>query len=163
MTDDAQQAFEHLADRLARRIVELQLAPAALFFLESSKPLSYIASQALIVLEPIVRTVFDSADYGTFRKGLERRENVELLIRRIEDLEDKRILAGRRGREEGKGKRGRSLFPATSSLLVAVVRSGKRLRPHFPRWHGRRGGTGRPTSEPATVRPDAPPDSGEEP
>jgi len=139
-TDSDQEAFERLAERLARRIVELQLAPAAIFFLESSKPLSFIASQALIVLEPIVQTVFNLTDYATFRKGLERRENVELLIRRVESLEDERIVAERRRREE------RS--------------SAGRRRPWWRRGPG--GGDDPPPGEPGTTEPE-PSSNGDEP
>ena len=112
-TDSDQEAFERLAERLARRIVELQLAPAAIFFLESSKPLSFIASQALIVLEPIVQTVFNLTDYATFRKGLERRENVERVWERPTDIEiaRKHIIDMLEWRRDGEGKTYKFVLP----------------------------------------------------
>jgi hypothetical protein len=84
-----------LLDRLAKRVVELRMAPAAIFFLETSKPVSFIASQGMIVLEPAVQSVFQFAEYARVQRMMEDRDNIERLIRRIEDLEDARVLAER--------------------------------------------------------------------
>lgn len=96
-----------LIERLAQRVVALHMAPPAIFFLESSKPLTYIASQALIVFEPIVQAIFSFREYREFQRLMEDRANVERLIERIEDLEDARVeteRAGRRARREARRK-----------------------------------------------------------
>jgi len=96
-----------LIERLARRVVMLHMAPPAVFLLESSKPLTYIASQALIVLEPIVQAIFSFREYREFQRLMEDRANVERLIERIEDLEDARVeaeRAERRARREARRK-----------------------------------------------------------
>jgi len=103
--EDEQTKHDDLMDRLARRVVALQMAAPAVFMLETSKPLSYIASQALIVLEPIVQSVFEFRDYQTLQQMMEKRENVEKLIRRIEDLEDERIDAERAERRAARERR----------------------------------------------------------
>jgi len=103
--EDEQSKHDDLMDRLARRVVALQMAAPAIFMLETSKPLSYIASQALIVLEPIVQSVFDFRDYDTLQRMMEKRVNVEKLIRRIEDLEDDRIEAERAERRAARERR----------------------------------------------------------
>jgi hypothetical protein len=59
----------------------------AIFLLESSKPLSFVGSQLLHFLSPIVHTVFDAAELDRFARLLERRETVEVLITRIEAAE----------------------------------------------------------------------------
>jgi hypothetical protein len=56
----------------------------AIIFLESVKPLNYIGSQALVFFEPLVQTLFNFKDYDTFRRAMERRENVEVLLQKIE-------------------------------------------------------------------------------
>ncbi len=103
--EDEQTKHDDLMDRLARRVVALQMAAPAIFMLETSKPLSYIASQALIVLEPIVQSVFEFRDYQTLQQMMEKRENVEKLIRRIEGLEDERIDAERAERRAARERR----------------------------------------------------------
>jgi hypothetical protein len=46
---------EALITAIASRVVRMGLAVPAVFFLESSKPLSFIGSQALVFLEPFVK------------------------------------------------------------------------------------------------------------
>ncbi len=64
------------------------LAAPAIFFLESSKPLSFIGSQALVFLEPFVKSILNVASYDRFVALLEDRRNIEKLIVRIEDLDE---------------------------------------------------------------------------
>jgi hypothetical protein len=71
-------------DRLAERVVRWKMTVPAIIFLESVKPLNYIGSQALVFFEPMVQTLFNLKDYDTFRRAMERRENVEVLLQKIE-------------------------------------------------------------------------------
>jgi hypothetical protein len=71
-------------DKLAERVVRWKMSVPAIIFLESVKPLNYIGSQALVFFEPIVQTLFNFKDYDTFRRAMERRENVEVLLQKIE-------------------------------------------------------------------------------
>ena len=73
-----------LIDRVARRIVELQMEVPAILALESGKPLSLLASQTLIFLEPIVLALLPIGDYRRFALLIERRQVVEALIQSIE-------------------------------------------------------------------------------
>jgi hypothetical protein len=73
-----------LIERLARKIVEKKLETPALFFLEMSRPLSFLAGQAMIFLGPIVQAVYPVKDYARIAALLEKRENVDLLIEAIE-------------------------------------------------------------------------------
>ena len=100
-----QEQFDELMQRLAEGVVARRMAPPAIFCLEASKPLSFIASQALIVFEPMIQAIFEFRDYRTFQKILEDRENVERLIRRIEDLEDDRIEAERAERRAARERK----------------------------------------------------------
>ena len=75
---------QRILDRLAERVVRWKMTVPALIFLESIKPLNYIGSQALVFFEPIVQTLFNFKEYDTFRRAMERRENVEFLMQKIE-------------------------------------------------------------------------------
>jgi phenylacetate-coenzyme A ligase PaaK-like adenylate-forming protein len=56
----------------------------AIFFLESVKPLSFVGSQALHFFEPMVNAFFQVRDYERFSLLMERRENLEVLLVKIE-------------------------------------------------------------------------------
>lgn len=75
-----QALFDRIADRIARR----RLTVPAVFFLESSKPLSFVGSQALVFFEPFLRSVVSVPAYERFVALMEERENVERLIQSIE-------------------------------------------------------------------------------
>lgn len=74
-----------LLDQLADGISARRLTPAALFFLESMKPLGFLGSQALHFFRPIVQTLWKSpAKYDQIASILEKRGSIELLCRRLE-------------------------------------------------------------------------------
>lgn len=75
---------EAVLEKLARKTVEKRMTVPAIMFLESVKPLNYIGSQAMVFFEPIVQTIFNFKDYNTLRLALEKRETLEILIRKIE-------------------------------------------------------------------------------
>jgi len=103
---------EALLDRLAVLIVRHRMTVPAIFFLESVKPLSFLGSQALHFFEPMVRAFFNVQDYERFALLMERRENLEALLVRIEARDDEarareaeqreRDRAERRARKRGK-------------------------------------------------------------
>jgi len=81
--------YRDLIDRFAERIVKMRLTVPAIVILESSKPLSFVASQLLVFLEPIVTSLFNREDYRRFYEMLEERKNWEELILAIEEKEEK--------------------------------------------------------------------------
>jgi hypothetical protein len=89
---DAEQE-EELLRKIAERVVRMGLAIPAVFFLESSKPLSFIGSQALVFFEPFVKAFLNLKSYDRFASMMEERKNVERLIRVIEEMEDDRAKA----------------------------------------------------------------------
>lgn len=81
---------EELLGRIAQKVVDLRLTPVAIVMLESSKPVSFVGSQVMVFLQPIVTSVFPFRQYDEVAALLEERSNVELLIQKIEQLEDAR-------------------------------------------------------------------------
>lgn len=75
---------EAVLDKVAFQVVKRGMTVPAIVFLESIKPLNYIGSQAMVFFEPIVQTVFNWRDYDALRMALERRESIEILIRKVE-------------------------------------------------------------------------------
>jgi hypothetical protein len=74
-------------DKLAHQVVKRGMTVPAIIFLESIKPLNFIASQAMVFFEPIIQTIFDFRDYDNLRLALERRESLEILLCKIEELD----------------------------------------------------------------------------
>jgi hypothetical protein len=85
---------EALLDRIAAAVVRWGMAVPAIFMLESSKPLSFVGSQFLHFLSPIVHAVLEARELDRLAVMLERRETVEELIRRIERAEEDGPAAG---------------------------------------------------------------------
>lgn len=104
---------EELLDAVAKRVVGMRLAVPAVFFLESTKPLSFLGSQLLIFLQPFVQAFLTIRSYERFSHMMEDRQNVENLIQRMELMdeevraEEKREKTERRKvREEERARRG---------------------------------------------------------
>ena len=82
-------------DRLARWIVERRLETPALLFLESSRPLSFVGSQAMHFFHPLASVLFTGPDYGRLARLLEDRENLSILLATIEGEADRREAEAR--------------------------------------------------------------------
>jgi hypothetical protein len=81
LSDEDRAFLDALADGLARR----RLASAALFFLESMKPMSFVTSAMMVFLRPIISTVWtDPVRWDRVTRLLEERGAIELLLRRLE-------------------------------------------------------------------------------
>ena len=81
LTDDERALLDQVADGIARR----RLTPAALFFLESMKPLGYVGSQMMIFLRPMISVIWsDPKRWDQLQRLLEKRGSIELLLRRLE-------------------------------------------------------------------------------
>ena len=70
----------------AEKIVNKKASVLAIFLLESTKYISFVAGQTLIFLGPILTLFVNDKQYYDFINLLEKRENVEFLISKIEDL-----------------------------------------------------------------------------
>ena len=105
------EAEAEMLRKIAQKVVQWQMTVPAILFLESFKPLNYIGSQAMVFLEPFVGAVFDLKDYNLFRQMMEKRENVERLLQKIEELDavqlEKERQQKRALKAEKKDKRGR--------------------------------------------------------
>ncbi len=94
-----------ILDRFARKVVERRLSAPAILFLESTKPLSFLGNQTMVFFQPIVQSIFTFKSYDDIMLLLEDRENVECLLRRIEELEaeeQQRIRKEKRLRKKAK-------------------------------------------------------------
>jgi len=70
----------------AQKIVDRKASVLAIFLLESTKYISFIAGQTLIFFGPILTMFVNDKKYYNFVNLLEDKKNVEFLISKIEDL-----------------------------------------------------------------------------
>ena len=87
-----------LLERLARRVVELRLEVPALLTIETARPLSVLAGQAMLFFEPFVQALFRFAEYRRVAALIERRDALEELARVIEHEAEERGRKGRSGK-----------------------------------------------------------------
>ena len=87
-----------LLERLAQRVVELRLETPAILTLETARPLSVVAGQAMLFLEPFAQALFRFSDYRRLAALVERRDALEALTRLIENGAEARERAHHAGR-----------------------------------------------------------------
>jgi hypothetical protein len=78
------EAEEELIDHLAVRLRAWGLATPGIAFLEANKPFSFLGSQLLLFLQPLLSTLVGSAVTDDYIALLQDRANVERLIRKLE-------------------------------------------------------------------------------
>uniref|UniRef100_A0A7V3ZYS4 Uncharacterized protein n=1 Tax=candidate division WOR-3 bacterium TaxID=2052148 RepID=A0A7V3ZYS4_UNCW3 len=82
--------IEEFIDKFSEKIVNLNLSVIAVVTLESIKPLSFFASQAMVFFEPLIKAFFTVKDYEKLYRILEDRKLLEKLITSIEEKADRR-------------------------------------------------------------------------
>jgi hypothetical protein len=101
LAPEDRELFTRIADWLAVRGLETP----AILFLESVRPLSFVGSQAMVFLGPFAHAVFTTRDYDRLAQLLERRQNLEQLVRAIETAADAREDARRAAKDAARTKR----------------------------------------------------------
>ena len=76
---------QKIISRLAADIVKRGVSVPAIFFLESTKYLSFVGSQALIFFGPIITSFVSSKKFYPIIELLESKQNIEYVIRKIEE------------------------------------------------------------------------------
>jgi hypothetical protein len=84
-------------------VVRHRMTVPAIFFLESMKPLSFVGSQAMHFFQPFVSAFFSARDYDRFAMMMERRENLEALLVKIEIKDDAARREEKAARDARKG------------------------------------------------------------
>lgn len=81
---------DKLVDELAQKIVDRRMETPAIMFLEMHKPVTFLASQSMLVASPFLVPLFGAEGVERYSKLFSTVDNVELLIERIEELSEKR-------------------------------------------------------------------------
>jgi len=84
--DDEEGAIEEISQRVVRE----GMGTAAIVFLESAKPVSFLGGQAAIAATPLLGGFIEPMRLERYATLFSSRDFIERLIRRIEDLEAER-------------------------------------------------------------------------
>jgi hypothetical protein len=76
---------DRLIESLVEKVRRYKLESAVIFFLEMHKPLTYVASQSMLLGSGFLAPLFGPHNVQKYAKLFETPENVERLIRRIEE------------------------------------------------------------------------------
>jgi hypothetical protein len=77
-----------LIEKISKYIVERHMAPAAIMAIESLRPLHSISSQFMYFVLPVAEILFDSKGYQEFAAMLDNDEYVNMLVKRIDELDE---------------------------------------------------------------------------
>lgn len=97
MDDLTPQERDDLIEKIAEGVVKRGMQTPAILFLEMHKPLTFVASQSLVATSPFIAPFVGIGNVQLAAKLIEKRENIELLIDRIEELSHHRSGAADRG------------------------------------------------------------------
>ena len=82
--------IDALIEDVAKWVVGRRLETPAVLFLETHKPLSFLASQSVLVGTPLLAPLLGLERMEQYHLLLEKSENVDRLIDRIEELSEAR-------------------------------------------------------------------------
>lgn len=102
------QERDELIEKLARLVKRFGLYTPAIFVLETGKDLSWLGSQFMHLFSPVVTFIWN--DFQKLAFLLEDKQNVERLIRRIEEMseEEKRQARARKQKPESPATAGKA-------------------------------------------------------
>jgi len=95
-----QKEADEIIQKLAVEIVDRHMAAPAVVLLESCKPLTFVGSQAMVFMNPIISIFATINNYNKYIELLEDRNNIEKLILEIENYEDEKIK-NKKGKSNG--------------------------------------------------------------
>jgi hypothetical protein len=91
---DSKRNWTEEIDKVAKKIVDLGMEMPAVLFLEAHKPVTFFINQFFIFLAPIVAPLFGGRTEEV-AKFFEDRDNIEKLIKRIEEKSEEKRLEAR--------------------------------------------------------------------
>ena len=93
LTDEDKGAIMRIADSICRRRMEVP----AIMALESLRPMNFLASQVMVMLQPFIGVFTDDTFFVLCQTAFEKRESVGFLIDYLEDKLNDRKLGERAG------------------------------------------------------------------
>jgi hypothetical protein len=87
MADSEHVRNEQLIEHLTEQISRWRLTVPAILILQVTRPLSFIASQGLLLCQPLLSFVYDAPRVADYAELLADRASMERLVMRLEEAE----------------------------------------------------------------------------
>jgi hypothetical protein len=85
MEESGQEQSEQLIEHLTQQISQWRLALPAILFLQVTRPLSFIASQGLLLCQPLVSFIYDGPRIVDYADLLADRTNIDRLVASLKE------------------------------------------------------------------------------
>jgi hypothetical protein len=85
MGKSGQEQSEQLLEQLSLQICRWRLALPAIVLLQVTRPLSFIASQTLLLCQPLVNAFYEAPQISGYADLLADRANLDRLVARLEE------------------------------------------------------------------------------
>ena len=95
MADSDQVQSEQLIEHLTEQISRWRLTMPAILLLQVTRPLSFIASQGLLLCQPLLSFVYDAPRVADYAELLADRASMDRLVARLEEEEHARGSSGK--------------------------------------------------------------------
>ena len=95
MADSDQVQSEQLIEHLTEQISRWRLTMPAILLLQVTRPLSFIASQGLLLCQPLLSFVYDAPRVADYAELLADRASIDRLVTRLEEEEHARGSGGK--------------------------------------------------------------------
>ena len=98
MADSEHAQSEQLIEQLTEQISRWRLTVPAILLLQVTRPLGFIASQGLLLCQPLLSFVYDAPRVADYAELLADRASIDRLVMRLEEAEQARG-SGDKGRD----------------------------------------------------------------
>ncbi len=85
MEESGKEQSEQLIEQLTQRLNDWRLALPAILFLQVARPFSFIASQGLLLCQPLLSFLYDAPRLEGYADLLADRANIDHLVARLEE------------------------------------------------------------------------------
>lgn len=85
MGKSGQEQSEQLLEQLSQQIDRWGLTLPAIVLLQVTRPLSFVASQAVLLCQPLISAFYDAPKIADYAELLADRANLDWLIARLEE------------------------------------------------------------------------------
>ncbi len=89
MEESGQEQSEQLIEHLTQQISQWRLALPAVLFLQMTRPFSFIASQGLLLCQPLLSFVLDGPRIAEYADLIADRTNIDRLIAHLDGGKEK--------------------------------------------------------------------------
>ena len=120
LTEITPERRDEIIEWLAKQIVKRGLSTPAVIFVEMSRPISFIGSQAVQFFSPFINVALNSHLSSEIALIMEDRKNIDRLLDRLEELTAEQDRQEREWRTKEKARRSQELAERKASGVTVT-------------------------------------------